>query len=117
MGQISSTLRRVQGGFAHWCPGCKEMHILPDRWTFDGNLENPTFSPSFKHSFIQRVFVNGEWTGEWKRDAGGNTIPYICHYNLIAGQLQFCVDSTHALAGKTVSLPKLPEGLTDEYQG
>lgn len=112
MGQVSSTLRRIQGGFAHWCPGCSEMHKLPDGWTFDGNLEKPTFRPSFKHSGILRVFVDG--TGEWVRDADGKPIPFICHYHLSAGQLQFCGDSTHALAGKTVALPFLPKGLTDE---
>src|SRR5208282_539368 len=79
MGQVSSTLRRVEGGFGHWCPGCNEMHILPKSWNFDGNLERPTFTPSFRHSGIQRVFVNGNWTGEWKRDASGNTVPSICH--------------------------------------
>ena|SRR5208282_4505959 len=114
MGQVSSTLRRVEGGFGHWCPGCNEMHILPKSWNFDGNLERPTFTPSFRHSGIQRVFVNGNWTGEWKRDASGNTVPSICHYVLTAGVLNFCPDSSHALAGKSVPLPVLPEGLTDQ---
>jgi hypothetical protein len=68
------------------------MHPLPDGWTFDGNLEAPTFTPSFLHSW---------GTGK------------VCHYNLIAGWLQFCPDSTHGLAGKTVPLPDLPEDPTD----
>ncbi len=114
MGQINYKLRRVENGIAHWCPGCEEIHILPASWYFDGNLEAPTFRPSFKHSGIQRVFVDGKWTGEWKRDVAGNTIPYICHYNVVAGKLQFCADSTHALAGKEVPIPDLPPGLTDE---
>ena len=107
-------MRRGQGGFFHWCPGCEEMHILPDSWTFDGNLEKPTFTPSFKHEGIQRVFVDGKWTGEWKRDGNGNTIPYICHYVLTAGMLNFGGDSTHALASQVVPLPVLPPGFTDE---
>jgi len=98
----------------HWCPGCEEIHILPDRWSFDGNLESPTFQPSFKHDDVQRVFADGKWTGEWKRDANGNTIRYVCHYVLTAGVLNFCGDCTHALVGKSVPLPKLPGGLTDE---
>ncbi len=114
MGQVSSTLRRIEGGFAHYCPGCEEMHILPDSWKFDGNLESPTFTPSFKHEGMQRIFVDGKWTGEWKRDGSGNTVPYICHYMLTAGQIQFCGDSTHSLAGTTVLLPALPEGFTDK---
>jgi hypothetical protein len=104
----------MTGGFAHWCPGCEEMHKLPDGWAFDGNLEKPTFTPSFKHEGIQRFFVDGKWTGDWKRDANGSTIPYICHYILTAGVLNFCGDSTHNLAGKLIPLPLLPEGFTDD---
>jgi len=115
MSQVSSVLRRYADGYAHWCPGCLEMHVLPDGgWKFDGNLECPTFDPSFKHEFTRCEYVNGKWTGEWIRDAQGKTIPATCHYNLIAGQLHFHVDCTHALKNKVVPLPKLPEGLTDE---
>lgn len=113
MGQVSSTLRRGDAGYSHWCPGCDEMHVLPDTWAFDGNLEKPTFTPSFKHSGVQRVFDAGKWTGEWKRDASGNTVAFVCHYILTVGVLNFCTDSTHDLAGKAVPLPTLPEELTD----
>ena len=30
------------------CPGCSERHALNNTWKFNGNLENPTFSPSIK---------------------------------------------------------------------
>ena len=90
------------------------MHPLPDGWNFDGNLESPSFRPSFKHSGLKVVIVDGKRTGEWVHDAAGNTVPSICHYFVTAGQLQFCGDSTHALAGKTVPMPDLPEELTDE---
>jgi hypothetical protein len=110
MGKLSTVLRNVEGGFGHWCPGCGEMHVVPNRWAFDGNIEHPTFNPSVKITGVQTVVdEHGEWTGEWKRDADGKLLPYCCHYVLHAGQLQFCNDSTHALAGKTVPLPPLPE--------
>jgi hypothetical protein len=32
----------------------------------------------------------------------------VCHYFLQDGALQYCGDSTHGLAGKTVPLPELP---------
>lgn len=114
MSQVSSTMRKVQGGFAHWCPGCEEMHILPDSWNFNGNLESPSFTPSFKHEGIQRVFQGGNWTGEWKRDANGNVIPVMCHYVLTNGRLEFQSDCTHSLANQTVPLPPLPGDLRDE---
>lgn len=108
MGQVNKYLRRGTDGYFHWCDGCEEMHVLPDSWTFDGNLEKPTFTPSFKHSGIKRVFVDGKWTGEWIRDLNGNTIPYICHYVLTSGILNYCGDCTHSLVGKAVPLPELP---------
>ncbi len=113
MGQVSAKLRRVAGGYAHWCPGCEEMHILPDGWCFNEDLTRPTFRPSFKHSGLRTVYENGKWTGEWVRDPAGNPVSRICHYNLTDGQIHFVSDCTHALVGHTVPLPDLPEGARD----
>lgn len=76
---------------AIWCPGCKEHHVLPWKrggWTFNGNTERPTFTPSFR--------ISG--------GAGS-----VCHFVLTDGILNFCSDSSHELAGKSVPLPKLDE--------
>jgi hypothetical protein len=51
-------------------------------WEFDGNEQAPTFSPS--------VHIVGQ-----------------CHYFIRAGRIEFCGDSKHHLAGKTVELPDL----------
>lgn len=94
--KVSAVLRDTEGGYVHWCPGCDRTHVLPTglpytmTWEFDGNLEQPTFRPSFKNT--------------WPSPKGDR----VCHYNLVAGQLQFCDDSTHALSGQTVPLPALP---------
>lgn len=74
------------------------------QWAFDGNLQAPTFSPSI-HIWDER-------------DKEGKPLPdgqrrTICHYFINAGQIQFCGDSDHALAGQTVSIPELPECLQD----
>lgn len=114
MGQVNKFFRNTTVGLAHWCPGCEEMHVLPPSWKFDGNLECPTFDPSFRHQGMRCEFKDYKWTGEWIRDAQGKTIPVTCHYNLVAGQLRFHANSTHQLAGKVVPLPVLPQGLTDE---
>lgn len=110
MGQAGPFLRRVTNGYSHWCPGCEEMHAIATdgpnycgaRWTFDGNLDAPTFSPSINISSPEHMFEDGV-----KIEAER------CHYFLKAGQLQFMGDSTHALSGKTIPLPPLPVGLTD----
>jgi hypothetical protein len=67
------------------------MHPLPDNWSFDGNLDEPTFTPSFKHSGYS-----------------SHNEPRICHYILTKGVLTFYSDSTHALTGKSIALPQLP---------
>jgi hypothetical protein len=123
MGQASAVLRRMTNGFSHWCPGCEEMHVIytarPNEypngpcWTFDGNAERPTFNPSVKITGKKTVKVNGKWTGEWVRDANGKAVDECCHYFLHEGVLKFCSDSTHALAGKNVPLPALPDFLKD----
>jgi hypothetical protein len=111
MGQINAKLRSVQGQhFAHWCPGCGQMHGVPVSWNFDGNYDAPTVSPSVRITGKQTLKdEKGEWTGEWVRDASGNAVDMCCHYILTAGQLNFCGDCTHALAGQTVPLPDLPK--------
>ena len=106
MGQAGRFLRRVgaadghtAGGYAHYCPGCKHMHAFAvdapfsngARWTFDGNLDKPTFTPSMN------IGPDDER----------------CHYNLTAGNLTFHNDTKHSLKGQTVPLPELPEGLRD----
>jgi hypothetical protein len=115
MGQVSAKLRRATNGYVHWCPGCDQRHVIFDSWSFDGNLEKPTFSPSVKITGKKIVVVDGRWTGEWVRDAAGNPVDDCCHYFLHVGELKFCGDSKHALAGKNVPLPDLPEHLTDWF--
>jgi hypothetical protein len=118
MSQVSPFLRRATDGYSHWCPGCGEMHKLPDSWEFNGNLASPTFTPSFKHSGIRKNIVDGKWVGEgkdaWLYNEQGKPLPYVCHYILTKGILNFCGDCTHAMAGKAVPLPELPLGHQDE---
>jgi len=89
------------------------MHPLPDSWQFNGNLERPTFTPSFRHSGHKTIKVDGKWTGEWVRGADGKPVPEVCHYILTDGILNFCGDCTHAMAGKSVPLPDLPPHVED----
>lgn len=80
------------------------MHVIPvgepyrTHWRFDGNLDAPTFAPSVKISY-------GDLSEAEAREWG---VVRCCHYFIRNGRIQFCGDSTHALAGKTVPLPPLP---------
>lgn len=86
----SQLVRDVTGGTFKWmvfCPACKCGHGLDSRWTFNGNYDKPTFSPSL---LIQ---------GHLGSDKYGT-----CHSFIRDGMIQFCSDSTHELSGKTVPL-------------
>lgn len=84
-------LHKVDFGFIFWCPGCGHCHgawvnkpnpVTGARWTWNGNVEKPTFSPSMVIA-----------------DEGLR-----CHLFVRDGFLQFLGDSTHALAGNTVPM-------------
>jgi len=76
---------------AVWCPACDDAVVLgvntPHGWTFDGNMEKPTFEPSIK--------VMGN-TG---------TKDTVCHSFLRAGVWQFLDDCTHAMRGMMPVVP------------
>lgn len=90
------------------CPGCiaggpdgyDGIHTLPVNtkeeigkpvWTWDGNREAPTLSPS--------ILTHGSENGLYSR----------CHSFLRNGVFEFLTDSTHPLAGQKVPIPDLPE--------
>lgn len=93
MAALGRKLRTIEGGaLAYYCPGCECCHgvwikepnpITGAKWSWDGNVEAPTFSPS--------ILIRGE-----------------CHCFVRAGMIEFLNDCTHALAGKTVPLPDFP---------
>ncbi len=87
------------------CPACgandnkhEELHVLrvrPDgvhdetSWGWNGDNESPSFAPSIK--------VAG----------GPKEKRTICHSWITNGMIRFEMDSTHAFAGKTLSLPDM----------
>lgn len=98
------------------CPGCQDpqelsdgttynpsgVHMLPfsgdagsrAMWQWDGNLEEPTLTPSILSS-------NGPYSDTGKPLG-------ICHSFLIGGVFQFLDDCTHSMAGQSVPMPDLP---------
>lgn len=107
MAAVSSVLRSVNdargnSGFGHYCPGCRCAHIFwvghKERpvWTFDGNLEKPTFAPSM------RSFTPAD-------PEEGTAEITLCHYFLTAGIIDFLSDSSHHDLRGAVPLPPFPE--------
>lgn len=113
MGALGTKLRNASGPLGHkqilhWCPGCDEPHgiyiVNPDGrpvWTFNGDYDKPTFSPSI------RCFTS-ETTDDDDNPLPAPVERMLCHYHIVAGEIQFCGDSSHALSGQTVPLPDWP---------
>ncbi|MFP4600901.1 MAG: DUF6527 family protein [Persicimonas sp.] len=98
---MSDTARKIaraldQSGelFAYhfWCLGCEEWHQFTlERsdgrgWKFSGTEGNPTFSPSLLYA--------DKPTGR-------------CHLFVRGGEIQYCGDCDHELAGRTVPMAPL----------
>lgn len=90
---------------AFCCPGCalddhSGLHMLAvnttehsPSWTWDGNLEAPTISPSILTTWLET---------------------FRCHSFLEAGVFRFLEDSTHALSGQSVPMPDLPDWFVED---
>ena len=74
-----------------FCPGCKRAHVFDSRWTFNGDMEKPTFNPSY--------LIKTEY-GDDKKEQ-------VCHSYVRNGQWQFLNDCTHKLSGKTVDMEEI----------
>ena len=77
--------------YMFWCPGCKTNHLyLTSRrdggptWTFNGNLQKPTFRASLLHPKPPN--------------------PVLCHLFVTDGIIEFCGDCTHELKGQKVPM-------------
>jgi len=86
------------------CPGCGTghtgLHMLPvnttaksPSWTWDGNLEAPTLSPS----------ILTRWTDK-----------FVCHSFLRVGVFEYLGDCTHKYANQQVPIPDLPDWILHE---
>lgn len=84
-------------GYRMNCPGCGLHHVIfseksdgvPSPWTFNGDLEKPTVTPSLKVTM-------------------GDDNPYCCHFVITDGMVSFCSDSSHSFANKTVPMLPIP---------
>lgn len=101
--RVSSVLQEADGMLFFECNGCGMPHgvnisrdCMP-KWSFDGNYEKPTFSPSVLVQYPYRMLENGE------REQ------VICHSFVVNGSIQYLSDCTHHLAGKTIQLPVIED--------
>lgn len=106
MSAAGKLLRKCDGGYLVWCPACSEAHVVAvekplgngAKWTFNGDLEKPTFSPSL-------LVKTGSAVDPDFKD-GPDDPPTVCHSFIRDGNWEYCPDSRHELAGKTVPIPE-----------
>lgn len=95
-------------GWAFTCPGCDRSHHVTTGWTFNGNVDRPTFQPSILVQGVEDITDE-----EHARIMAGEKIeprPYVCHSFVTDGRIQYLGDCTHAMAGTTVDLPNVDAG-------
>lgn len=91
-----------EGHFAFYCQACGYPHSLltgpgdGTRWGFNGNVEQPTFTPSILVRTGSAVDPKHVW------EEGDP--PRICHSFVTNGQIQYLGDCDHDLKGQTVPL-------------
>lgn len=101
---MSQTVIETRNGYTIRCPVC-QWHSFPKQgkpgasWTFNGNFEKPTFTPSMNESTNspEHPYYN-------PRVPSGR-----CHFILTDGVMNFCSDCTHELAGQSRPLEPWPE--------
>lgn len=86
-----------------WCSGCEERHqIDTNEWEFNGDYQNPTFSPSYLTWIDPNPNADPKYDPDGKYRNG-----FRCHSFIKDGKIEFLSDCTHKLAGQTVNLEEL----------
>lgn len=119
MSQLSAKLRMTDRGPAIWCLGCNQPHIFNaketptnsgDSWTWDRDIDRPTFSPSMHIRVGTGVRVGGD--PRLRTDWIYRTA---CHSWVVFGKIQFLPDSAHKLSGQTMDVPDWPAAIVASY--
>lgn len=118
MSVLSPILRSTEdNGLVFFCPGCKTTHRIQygegagPRWTWNGDVNKPTFSPSILTKMGHYAYREPRDTCwcTFNKDHPNNPSGFtcqICHSFVTDGKIQFLNDCSHELAGQTVDLPE-----------
>lgn len=88
-----------------FCRGCGGTHQVPFdnstglNWSFNGNKEKPTFTPSLLNTWSANPEAKEEFK-EWRKERR-------CHLFIVDGMIQYLSDCTHELAGQTIPMEEI----------
>lgn len=86
--------------FGFNCSGCGHKHYIPvngdsNTWSLTGGEENPSIEPSIlNYEPVEKIIDGRSVTVKTK----------VCHLFIKSGRIEYCSDSQHELAGKTVDM-------------
>ena len=87
------------GSWQYFCPACDGHHMFwTPKWAFNGDTSAPTVTPSLSMS----------WPTPDPENYAKN-VNNVCHLFLKNGRIEYCRDSTHAYAGKTVNMVQIKD--------
>ena len=82
-------------GYYIWCVACKHAHVYEvPGWSFNGNLEKPSFTPSLLEFYTK---------------PGTNQRIITCHFFVTDGIIKYCGDCPHELNCQNLPLEQIPE--------
>jgi hypothetical protein len=99
------------GMLIFYCEGCEQCHGVDSKWSFNGDSDNPTFTPSILVRGTQRITDE-----EHDLIMAGQHVeprPFVCHSFVTDGKIQYLNDCTHSLAGQTIELKDEEEWFND----
>ena len=97
--RLSRILEEYNGVLFFECPGCNRLHGVnvsreeQPKWSWNGDVNRPTFSPS--------ILVEGIY--------GEDRTVEICHSFVRDGVIEFLNDCTHDKAGSKAEIPDLED--------
>lgn len=107
-------LRIIEGGkLGFYCPACKTYHEVNHTWSFNGNYEAPTFSPSVRvtSGHYNKRGIGACWC-TFNKEHPESPAPFtcsLCHLFVTDGKIQYLDDCSHELAGQTVEMVDLDD--------
>ena len=85
---------QIKGYMVIRCRACKQHLIQVPRWTYNGNADSPTFSPSVNET------CNDPGHPSYQPQAMSSR----CHFTVTDGKITYHGDCLHELRGQTMEL-------------